>query len=444
MHDLDDILARLKRLHPLMIDLSLGRVLRLLDRLGNPQRRFPPVIHIAGTNGKGSTTAYLKAMLEAAGRRVHVYTSPHLVRFNERIAVPGPDGHSEPIEESLLVDYLAKVEAINAGDPITFFEVTMAAAFLAFAEIPADAVLLEVGLGGDFDSTNVVEHPAMTVITPIAMDHAERLGDTIAKIARVKAGILKPGSPAVIALQQACALEVVRARAAEIKAGPLAVGGEDYEAFVQRGRLVYQSEDEVLDLPLPALIGPHQVINAGTAIAAARGLKTLGISERAIEQGLVTVKWPARMQRLTGGKIVAPLPPETEVWLDGGHNPHGAQAIAQTLADLEERAPKPLAMIVGMMGQKDAAGFLAPFRGLARRIITVPIPGAHEKPHEPAALAEIARQLGFKVEAAAGVPEALERLRGQQSGPMRILICGSLYLAGQVLALQDGRAIQSN
>ena len=439
--DLDDILARLKRLHPLMIDLSLGRVLRLLEKLGNPHRRFPPVVHVAGTNGKGSTTAYLKAMYEAAGKRVHVYTSPHLVRFNERIAVPGPDGPAAPIDEGLLTDYLTRVEAINAGEPITFFEVTMAAAFLAFAEIPADAVLLEVGLGGDFDSTNVVEQPAMTIITPVAMDHAERLGDTLVKIARVKAGILKPGSPGVISLQEPAALDVIRARASEVRA-PLSVWGQDFEAFAQRGRLVFQSESEVLDLPLPALIGRHQVVNAGTAIVAAR---RLGIGERAIERGLTGVRWPARMQRLPGnGRLGCRLPAESELWLDGGHNPHCGQAIAQTLADLEERAPKPLYMVVGMMGQKDAAGFLAPFRGLAKRVIAVPIAGAHEAPHAPDALAHVALKLGFTVETAGSVPAALDRIKAAETRPMRVLICGSLYLAGQVLALQDGLQTQMN
>ena len=448
MSDLDTVLGRLKRLHPLMMDLSLGRIERLLMRLDSPELRLPPVIHVAGTNGKGSTTAFLKAMLEAAGRRVHVYTSPHLVRFNERIAIPASDGISRPIPEDLLLAYLQRVEAINAGEPITFFEITTAAALLAFAEQPADVTLLEVGLGGEFDTTNVVAKPALTVITPIAMDHAEKLGDTIAKIARVKAGILKAGAPAVISMQEPSALETISARATVINASPMWIWGADYDAFVQRGRLLYQSEEEVLDLPLPALIGRHQIVNAGTSIAAARVFGRhnpgLAIDDSAIERGLLTVHWPARMQRLVGGRLLDLLTDETEVWLDGGHNPHCGQAIAQTLADLEERSPKPLAMIVGMMGQKDAPGFLAPFRGLARRVITVPIPGAHEKPHDPRALADIAARLGFDADAANGVPEALDRLRAAELGPMRILICGSLYLAGHVLALQDGTQTQSN
>ncbi len=433
----DRLLASLKSLHPMLIDLSLDRIRILLSKLGSPEKKLPPVIHVAGTNGKGSTTALLKAMFEAAGKRVHVYTSPHLVRFHERISVPGPDGKSRPIAEEPLIDLLTRVAKVNGRDSMTFFEITTAAAFLAFAEIPADAVILEVGLGGDFDATNVIDRPALSIITPVAMDHAEKLGHTLAKIARVKAGILKPDAQSVISLQEPDALEVIRARARDVRA-PIFVWGEDYDAFAQNGRLVYQSEAEVLDLPLPALIGRHQIINAGAAIAAAQLLKPLGITDTAIERGLLAVRWPARMQRLESGPLTQRLAANAELWLDGGHNPHCAAAIAQTLADLEERASKPLCLIVGMMGQKDAEGFLRPFRGLARRIITVPIPGAHEAPFEPATLAGIAIRLGFTVETASGVPAALDRLKSTEHGPLRVLICGSLYLAGHVLALQDG------
>ena len=430
----DTLLAALKTLHPLLIDLSLDRIRVLLAKLGSPEKRLPPVIHVAGTNGKGSTTALLKAMFEAAGRRVHVYTSPHLVRFHERISVPGDDGKSRPISEDRLIDLLARVAAVNDGDPMTFFEITTAAAFQAFAEIPADVVILEVGLGGDFDATNVIDRPALSIITPVAMDHAEKLGDTLAKIARVKAGILKTDAQAVISLQEPEALDVIRARARDVRA-PIFVWGEDYDTFAQNGRLVYQSEDEVLDLPLPALIGRHQIVNAGAAIAAAQLLKPLGMTDKAIERGLITVRWPARMQRLEAGLLSAHLPADAELWLDGGHNPHGAAAIAQTLADLEERASKPVCLIVGMMGLKDAEGFLKPFRGLARRLITVPIPGAHEAPFEPATLAGIAVKLGFSAQIASSVPAALDQLKATERGPLRVLICGSLYLAGHVLAL---------
>lgn len=439
----DDVLADLRRLHPQLIDLSLGRIERLLDRLGNPERKLPPVVHVAGTNGKGSVTAFLKAMLEADGLRVHVYTSPHLVRFNERIAVAGRSARAQPIPEPMLVDLLQRVARINAGEPITFFEITTAAALLAFSEIPADALLLEVGLGGRFDATNVVDAPMLTVITPITMDHADKLGDTVALIAREKAGILKPGVRCVVSRQQTEVTEVLRDRARCIGA-PLIVGGEDFDAFEQRGRLVFQQHDGLLDLPLPGLAGPHQIVNAGTAVAAALTAKQLAISEEAIAKGLSDVHWPARMQRLGSGALTDLLRRDCELWLDGGHNPAGGQAIAQTLADLEERSSRPLYMIVGMMGQKDAALFLEPFRGLAREVRCVPIPGAHEAPYTPQALAAVARQVGLEADPADDVPTALRQIMATTSGPVRIMICGSLYLAGQVLALQDGVAPQMN
>ncbi|MGH6815860.1 MAG: bifunctional folylpolyglutamate synthase/dihydrofolate synthase [Hyphomicrobiaceae bacterium] len=426
----DDLLAEMKRLHPLLMDLSLERIVRLLHKLGDPHRRLPSVIHIAGTNGKGSVIAYLKAMFEAAGRRVHVYTSPHLVRFHERIAPAGSDGKARALAEADLVELLERVRRVNAGDPMTFFEITTAAAFLAFAETPADAVLLEVGLGGRLDATNVVDRPALSVITPISLDHVDKLGNTIAKIAAEKAGILKPSVAAVVAQQEdEDAIHVIRARADALRA-PLHLWGEHYEAFEQSGRMVFQNCGALLDLPLPALLGRHQIVNAGAAVAAALHLR---LDEPAIERGLLEVVWPARMQRLRSGPLAEPLATHSELWLDGGHNPAGGRALAQTLADLEERAPKPLVLIVGMMGGKDAAGFLTPFRGLARRIIAVPIPGAHEAPHPPEVLAQIARSIGFDADVAANAQEALQRLAADGE-PRRIAICGSLYLAGDVLA----------
>ena len=442
MTAIDDVLARLKQLHPLLIDLSLGRINGLLDKLGGPQRQLPPVIHVAGTNGKGSVTAMLKAMLEAAGRRVHVYTSPHLVRFNERIAIGGPDNRSRPIAEDRLVRLLERVEAANGRDPMTFFEITTAAAFLAFAEAPADAILLEVGLGGRLDATNVIERPRLCVITPVSIDHADKLGDTVAKIAAEKAGILKRGVRGVIGRQDDAALTVIKAAAGRVGA-PLTVWGEDYDAFEQRGRLVFQAAERLLDLPRPALIGTHQITNAGVAVAAALELGDLGLDEAAIERGLVSVTWPARMQRLIAGPLLAELQPGTELWLDGGHNPAGAAALADTLAALEERAPKPLVLVAALMGQKDASGFLGPFCGLARSIATVPIPGVHVAPLAPEALAGRARELGFTAEASCGVLEALRHIE-TVPGAKRIVICGSLYLAGHVLALQDGVIAQTN
>jgi dihydrofolate synthase / folylpolyglutamate synthase len=443
MRTSDELLAELKALHPRRMDLSLGRIEALLTKLGNPHDRLPPVIHIAGTNGKGSTAALLKAMLQAAGKRVHVYTSPHLVRFHERIELAGADGKARPIGEVELIELLERTRRVNGGAPVTFFEITTAAAFQAFAEHPADALILEVGLGGRLDATNVITRPALALITPIAMDHADWLGDSIALIAREKSGILKPGVRAVIARQPEEALAVIRSRASGVQA-PLIVWGEDYEAFEQRGRLVYQSEQRLMDLPLPALMGHHQISNAGSAIAAALQLKELGITDASVERGLVEVCWPARMQRLDNGPLSRLLAPGSELWLDGAHNPAGAEAIAQTLAELEERAPKPVGLVVGMMGKKDAAGFLTHFRGLVRRVVTVPNPGSHEATHEPAALAKVAASVGLLADAAPDVEAALARLQKIEGHPMRILICGSLYLAGQVLALQEGVQAQTN
>jgi dihydrofolate synthase / folylpolyglutamate synthase len=443
MRTSEDILAELKTLHPRLIDLSLGRIEALLAKLGNPQDRLPPVVHVAGTNGKGSFTAFLKAMLEAAGKRVHVYTSPHLVRFHERIELAGADGKARPISERELVDRLLHVQRINANDPITYFEITTAAAFLAFAEHPADALILEVGLGGRLDATNVVARPALSVIMPVSMDHTDKLGVTLADIAREKAGILKRGIPAVISVQPPEALEVITGVAQNLGA-TLSLWGQDYEAFEQRGRLVFQSAERLLDLPLPALMGHHQIANAGTAVAAALHLDRLAIGDGAIERGLLDVSWPARMQQLNNGLLSRLLMPGTELWLDGGHNAAGGQAVAQTLAELEERAPKPVGLVLGMMGQKDVHGFLEHFRGLVRRVVTVPIPGGPEAAHSPDELAAIAASIGFNAEPASDVQTAIRRLQEAEEEPLRILICGSLYLAGHVLALQEGVQAQTN
>jgi dihydrofolate synthase / folylpolyglutamate synthase len=443
MQKSDKLLADLKLLHPKLIDLSLGRIERLLQKLGNPHDKIPPVVHIAGTNGKGSTTAFLKAMLSAAGLRVHVYTSPHLVRFHERIELAGADGVSRPIGEEQLVDVLTRTQAVNEGDDITQFEITTAAAFLAFAETPADVLLLEVGLGGRLDATNVVKRPALTIITPVSMDHAEKLGSTIGKIAGEKAGILKRGVTSVVAQQVDEAMDVIRETADRVGA-KLIVWGQDFDAFEQNGRLVVQTETHVLDLPLPALVGRHQIVNAGTAVAAALQLDELRHNEVAIERGLLTARWPARMQRLDSGPLPDFLGRNSELWLDGGHNPSAGSALAQTLADLEERAPKPLYLVCGMMGLKDATGFLSPFRGLVRHIVTVPIPGAHEAPFTPEALAEVARRVELSADSAADVESALKRIEILDASPKRVLICGSLYLAGHVLARQEGVEVQGN
>ena len=439
----DQVLAEMKTLHPRLIDLSLGRIERLLAKLGHPERRLPPVVHVAGTNGKGSTVAFLKAMLEAAGKRVHTYTSPHLVRFHERIELAGADGKARPISEDELVRRLRETQRINAGEEITYFEITTAAAFTAFAEHPADALLLEVGLGGRLDATNVAERPLLSIITPVSLDHTDKLGSTLGEIAREKAGILKRDVLGVTSLQPPDVQAAITEVAAQ-KGATLYQWGTDYEAFEQRGRLVFQSEETLLDLPLPILAGRHQITNAGTAVAAALRLRSFDLSVRAIERGLLEARWPARLQLLNSGPLSRLLEPGSELWLDGGHNPAGARALAETLAELEERAPKTVILVLGMMGQKDAAGYLESFRGLVGRVETVPIPGAPEAAYDAADLAATAAALGFNAEAAPDVETAIKRVQVLADEPVRILICGSLYLAGHVLALQEGIEAQAN
>jgi dihydrofolate synthase/folylpolyglutamate synthase len=422
--------ARLLALHPKRIDLSLARIERLLAALGHPERHVPPVIHVAGTNGKGSTIAFARAILEAAGKRVHVYTSPNLVRLNERFRIAHAGG-GRLVEDDELADVLSQCEAKNGDEPITVFEMETAAAFLLFKRHPADIVLLEVGLGGRLDATNVVDKPIASVITRLSLDHRDFLGDTIEAVAAEKAGILKSGVPAVIASQMREALAVIERQAARVKA-PLRIAGESWTATEERGRLVYQDDDGLLDLPAPRLYGRHQFENAGAAIAALRasGLK---LPASAFEPGMIRVDWPARMQRLSHGRLAAWLPPESELWLDGGHNADGGRAIAAALADLEERVSRPLVLIVGMLSTKDSAGFLRNFSGLARRVIAVPIHQDTAIP--PETLAEIARGIGIPAIARDDVESALAVAGKLELAPApRILITGSLYLAGEVLA----------
>jgi dihydrofolate synthase/folylpolyglutamate synthase len=426
------ILERLLKLHPREIDLSLERIEGLMTALGNPERRLPPVIHVAGTNGKGSTTAFLRAMLEADGRRVHVYTSPHLVSFHERIRLGAVSG-GRFVDEDALADALIHVEKVNDGRPITQFEITTAAAFQLFADHPADVLLLEVGLGGRLDATNVVPQPLATVITSISLDHEKFLGDTLAAIAHEKAGILKRGRPAIVAPQAEAALAEIEDQAAR-KHADLFLANRDWVAYAERGRLVYQDEDGLLDLPSPRLIGRHQFTNAGTAIATLRR-SDLGVPVSAIEGGLGSVEWPARLQRLTGGTLVAKAAANAEVWLDGGHNPGAAAVVSEAIADLEERVPRPLILVTGMLNTKDPVGFFKPFAGLARRVYTVPVPSSAAG-RDPAELASAASSAGIPAEPVADVETALSRIAADTSvtAPPRILICGSLYLAGTVLA----------
>src|SRR5215471_18709657 len=379
MNAVDSTVARLTTLHPKLIDLTLDRMWRMLDALDNPQRRLPPVVHVAGTNGKGSTIAFMRAILEAAGLAVHVYTSPHLVRFNERFRLGGKsrngsDGEGRLASDAELADVLEECERVNAGAPITVFEITTAAGLLLFARHPADVLLLEVGLGGRLDATNVIDRPLASVITPVSLDHAEHLGHSVGEIAGEKAGILKPGVPALVAAQPREALAVIERQAARIKA-PIRIAGEDWTATEERGRLVYQDDLGLLDLPAPRLYGRHQFENAGVAIATLRAIGEFELPVAAFETGITRADWPARMQRLSQGRLAALGPPGSELWLDGGHNADGGRAIANALADLEERVPRPLVLVVGMLATKDCESFLKNFAGLAQRVVAVPIPG---------------------------------------------------------------------
>lgn len=422
---IDATLERLKGLHPKVIDLALDRILVLLGALGHPERQLPPVVHVAGTNGKGSTLAYLRSIAEAAGLDVHVYTSPHLVRFAERIRVAG-----RIIDDTALDGILAFCEKKNAGRPITFFEITTAAAFLAFARRPAGLCLLETGLGGRYDATNVLDRPALTVLTPISLDHQAFLGDTLAAIAGEKAGIMKPGVPCLSARQEPDALAVIAAQA-EALGVPLLVEDRDWRVEPTAGGFRFIMGDEVLSLPAPSLPGAHQIHNAGLAVAATRLLASLFVPPAAtVAAGLRQAEWPARLQRLRRGPLPARLSAGAELWLDGGHNPSAGQALARFVG--ENWTDRPLDLIAGMLDTKDSRGFFAPLAPLVRRMKGVSIPGEeHSRSAEQVCAA--ARDEGLSAEPAADVPAALADLAG---GPDvgRILICGSLYLAGTVLA----------
>ena len=414
---IEAVIERLHALYPRLIDLSLERLLRLLAELGHPERRLPPVLHVAGTNGKGSTCAFLRAMAEAAGLRVHVATSPHLVRFNERIRLAG-----HLVTDDQLLATLDEIERINAGQPITVFEVLMAATFLLFARIPADLVILEVGLGGRFDATNVVDRPIACAITSISLDHREMLGDTLAKIAFEKAGIIKHGIPVATGQQPPEAFAVIAAEATA-HAAKLLSRGRDWHVTPHETGFRYSDAAGTLDLPRPALPGAHQYDNAGIAIATIRA-SGLGIPNTAIAHGIASAEWPARMQRL-GGTLAKMLPANWELWLDGGHNPGGGQAIAEHLQ--HAWSDRPTHLVVGMKKAKDTAEFLAPLLPLAASIWAVSEPGQYSAlPVE----AIIAAAQGH----ARSGPTVEQALRGLPPGPpSRVLICGSLYLAGEVL-----------
>lgn len=414
----DAILERMMALHPKVIDLTLDRVWQLLERLGNPQNWLPPVIHVAGTNGKGSTLAMIRAGLEGAGKTCHVYTSPHLARFHERIRLA-----NELISEEYLTEVLDECYAANRGEQITYFEITTVAALLAFSRVQADFCLLEVGLGGRLDATNVIEKPALTIITPVSFDHPQFLGNTVAQIAGEKAGILKRLVPTVIAGQTDEALEVIEDRIARLGA-PAMIQGQHWHVQEERGRVVYQDERGLLDLPPPALMGAHQIQNAGTAITA---LRHLGFRESACEAAMTNVTWPARMQKLTSGPLLERAP-NAQFWLDGGHNAACAEALAESLSRLPKRETH---LICGLMNTKDVAGYMSPVAPHAASLRAVSIPGeVNTLPADETATG--AKAVGIDAKTAVDVESAVDEIAATNPAA-RILICGSLYLAGSVL-----------
>jgi dihydrofolate synthase/folylpolyglutamate synthase len=426
-------LDQVKLAHPRAIDLSLGRVRTLLAKLGNPEGRLAPVIHVAGTNGKGSTIAFMRAVLEKAGYRVQAFTSPHLVRFNERIRLAGG-----LIGDEALIAFFDECERANGGADITFFEFITAAAFLAFSRDAADVLLLEVGLGGRLDSTNVVERPALTAITPVSIDHAGFLGDTLAAIAAEKAGIIKPGVPVVIGPQPDEARRVIRARATDVGA-PVVYHGEaggdhgGWSATATASAMSVRVGGWCADLPRPALMGRHQIDNAGLALACLRHLEGFDVGDAAIAAGLAAAVWPGRLQRLSNGSLLDRLPAGAELWLDSGHNPAAGAALAAAFADLSQANARPLSLVTGMMRTKDAAQFLAPFAALRAHVYGVPVPD-EETSHPSDTIVAAAAAAGLPARACTGVENAIRTIGTDAQGVApRVLICGSLYLAGSVL-----------
>jgi dihydrofolate synthase/folylpolyglutamate synthase len=424
----DRVLERFKGLHKKGIDLSLDRMLRLCAALGDPHKRLPPVVHVAGTNGKGSTIAMLRAIAESAGLKVHVFTSPHLVRFAERIRLAG-----RLIADDQLKALLDRVETVNAGQTATFFEITSAAALLAFAETPADLALIEVGLGGRGDSTNVIEGVALSAIAPIDYDHKEFLGETLGEIAFEKAGILRPGVPAVVGRQQAEALEVIEARAAQVGA-PLTEMGRDFDVWPSAGRTAFQAGDRLYDLPPPGLPGAHQVDNAGLAVAAAIAL---GIADEAVlAEGLARAFWPGRLQRLTMGPLgEAAGVRGADLWLDGAHNPHGAAALADFARSLKGRDGRPVTLVMGLLSNKDFGAVFQALAGAVDRVVAIGFDA--EAAADPQALAQAASLAGIPAEAAANVTEGVQRALAAQGPSPHLIVAGSLYLAGETLALSE-------
>ncbi|MDR7030007.1 bifunctional folylpolyglutamate synthase/dihydrofolate synthase [Rhizobium rosettiformans] len=430
----DAEIEKLMGLHPKGYDLSLDRIRRLLEVLGNPHLKLPPVIHVAGTNGKGSATAFCRALLEAQGLSVHVHTSPHLVRWHERYRIGVKGGSGQIVDDAMFADALRRVAEANGGKSITVFEILTAVTFILFSEQPADVVVLEVGLGGRFDATNVVEKPAVCIVQPISLDHQAYLGDRVELIAAEKAGIMKRGVPVVIGHQEFDGAKDVLISTAERLGCPLAVFAQDFLAYEEFGRLVYQDEFGLMDLPLPRLPGRHQIGNAATAI---RAVKAAGypVTEEIAEKAMLSVEWPGRLQRLTEGRLVERAPAGAEIWLDGGHNPGAGEVIAEAMAAMEERQARPLHLVIGMINTKDPIGFFRAFVDIAHNVYTVPITGS-DVGLDPVALAQSAAEAGLKALPMGSLGQALDAIRERSEGgiPPRIMIGGSLYLAGNVLA----------
>ncbi|MBD9389619.1 bifunctional folylpolyglutamate synthase/dihydrofolate synthase [Agrobacterium sp. AGB01] len=428
-------IEKLMQLHPKGFDLSLERITALLEKLGNPHRRLPPVIHVAGTNGKGSVTAFSRALLEAAGLSVHVHTSPHLVRWHERYRLGVSGGRGRFVEDAVFADALRRVADANGGQKITVFEILTAVTFLLFSEHPADVAIIEVGLGGRFDATNVINSPAVSVIMPISLDHQPYLGDRVELIAAEKAGIMKKGFPVVIGHQQFDAALEVLVGTAERLSCPTTVFGQDYGAHEEFGRMIYQDEFGLSDLPMPRLPGRHQLANAAAAI---RAVKAAGfeVSERMMEKAMQSVEWPGRLQRLMDGKLFQLAPKGAELWVDGGHNPGAGEVIAEAMAGFEEKQPRPLFIIAGMINTKDPVGYFKAFADIAEYVFTVPI-GGTDAAIDPVVLAHAAFDAGLTAEPSSSIEEALQEIHGRlmlDAPAPRILIGGSLYLAGNALS----------